>query len=216
MLMANRAIACGFLLFTRCVNEQDNPLERPASDFHSKGVGLTETLSSSRSSSTCELPSNTLAGHRWNSPLMSAYKTKRFGRHLILFCAMGRDTVGVRKMESSKSRTGVLQNAPKTSSTSAALWLNLQIALDPKLKEKGVGGDFPGVSSSIKPATFRGRTIRQILAYIVLNGQAESWIAAGPPECLGFTPYCGLWYKIEEESSDPSYKTVLQNIRNNL
>ena len=44
MLVANRTIACGFLLLAPCVYGQDTRLERPASDFNSKGVGLTETL----------------------------------------------------------------------------------------------------------------------------------------------------------------------------
>src|SRR5258707_13557504 len=44
MLMISRAIACGFLLFSPCVYGQRNPLERRASDFNSKGAGLTETL----------------------------------------------------------------------------------------------------------------------------------------------------------------------------
>src|SRR5438477_11939528 len=44
MLMTSRAIACGFLLFSPCVYGQSDPLERRASSFNSKGVGLTETL----------------------------------------------------------------------------------------------------------------------------------------------------------------------------
>src|SRR5215470_15028858 len=43
MFMVSRAIACGFLLFGPCTYGQDNTLERLASDFNSKGVGLTET-----------------------------------------------------------------------------------------------------------------------------------------------------------------------------
>jgi hypothetical protein len=96
------------------------------------------------------------------------------------------------------------------------LWWNLQMALDPKLKEKGVAGDFPGISSTVKPTTLHNRTVREILSYIVLNSQAEGWIAAGPPECLGFTPYCGLWFLIEGEPSDPTYQILLRDIRNNL
>ena len=42
--MVSRAIACGFLFFAPCLYGQDNSLERPASDFDSKGVGLTETF----------------------------------------------------------------------------------------------------------------------------------------------------------------------------
>jgi hypothetical protein len=96
------------------------------------------------------------------------------------------------------------------------LWWNLQMALDPKLKEKGVAGDFPGIPSTVKPTTLHNRTVREILSYIVLNSQAEGWIAAGPPECLGFTPYCGLWFLIEGEPSDPTYQILLRDIRNNL
>ena len=44
MFMVSRAIACSFLLFAPCLYGQDNSLERPASDFDSKGVGPTETL----------------------------------------------------------------------------------------------------------------------------------------------------------------------------
>src|SRR6267378_8713262 len=44
MFMVSRAIACGLLLFAPCLYGQDNSLERPASDFDSKGVGLTEAL----------------------------------------------------------------------------------------------------------------------------------------------------------------------------
>jgi hypothetical protein len=36
---------------------------------------------------------------------------------------------------------------------------------------------------------------------------------AGPPECLGFTPYCGLWFFIEGEPFGSSYQSVLQKLR---
>ena len=42
--MISRAIACGFLLFSPCAYGQGDSVERRASDFNSKGVGLTETL----------------------------------------------------------------------------------------------------------------------------------------------------------------------------
>jgi hypothetical protein len=44
MIMASRTIVCGFLLFVPLLYAQDNSTERPASDFSSSGVGLTETL----------------------------------------------------------------------------------------------------------------------------------------------------------------------------
>ena len=99
---------------------------------------------------------------------------------------------------------------------SVTLWWNLQLKLDPKLE--GYGGDIlEGAEVSIvKPAVLHNRTVREILECIVLNSRANGWIVAGPPQCLGFTPYCGLWYMIEGEPSDPSYKLPLQNIRQNL
>lgn len=99
---------------------------------------------------------------------------------------------------------------------SAMLWWNLQLSLDKKLK--GFGGDVLGGTRSptLKPATLHSRTVREILAYIVLNSGVDGWIVAGPSECLGFTPYCGLWFLIEADPSDPSNQILLQNIRNNL
>ena len=231
--MVNRAIACGFLLFTPCVFGQDNPLERPASDFHSTGVGLTETLLKFSHQQHLRIAIEYVDRASMEQPIDVSLQNKTVRQALDSILRNGQGYIWC-------SRNGIVEITNRRASkraedqftkvipvfeisegarvkfASAALWLNLQIALDPKLKEQGVGGDFPGVSSSIKPATLRGRTVRQILAYIVLNSQAEGWIAAGPPECLGFTPYCGLWYTIEEEPSDPSYRSVLQNIRNNL
>ena len=73
-----------------------------------------------------------------------------------------------------------------------------------------------GRSSTLKAATLHNRTVREILSYIVLNSQAEGWIVAGPPECLGFTPYCGLWLVIEGEPFDSSYQSVLREVHENL
>jgi hypothetical protein len=99
---------------------------------------------------------------------------------------------------------------------SAMLWWNLQIAIDPSLKGKGFAGHVMGASSTVKQSKLRNRTERDILSYIVVNSNAQGWIVAGPPECLGFTPYCGLWFMIEVEPPDLSYKLLMQNIRNNL
>src|SRR5947209_18367030 len=88
MLMISRAITCGFLLFSPCVYGQSGPLERRASSFNSKGVGLTETLLKFSHEEHLQSPSNTLTEHRWTGPLMSVCDTKRFGRHLIPSCSM--------------------------------------------------------------------------------------------------------------------------------
>jgi hypothetical protein len=78
---------------------------------------------------------------------------------------------------------------------SVMLWWNLQLGLDKKLK--GFGGDVLGGAKSptLKRVTLHKRTVREILAYIVLNDGVDGWIVAGPPECLGFTPYCGFSLK---------------------
>jgi hypothetical protein len=76
----------------------------------------------------------------------------------------------------------------KVNMVSDTLRLNLQIALDPSLKDEGFGGSIMGRSSALKAATLHNRTVRQILSCIVLNSRAEGWIVAGPPECLGYTP----------------------------
>lgn len=109
-----------------------------------------------------------------------------------------------------------ISEGARVKSASFALWLNLQIALDLKLKEKGVSGDLPGASSTIKPTKLRNRTVRDILSYIVVNSQAEGWIVSGPPKCLGFTPYCGLWFLIEGEPFGTSYQSIVQKVRENL
>ena len=71
-----------------------------------------------------------------------------------------------------------------------------------------------------------GRSLDDIVDYVLQattrrenpsnTGSVDDWIVAGPPECLGFTPYCGLWFLIEAEPSDHSNKNLLPNIRNNL
>jgi hypothetical protein len=98
----------------------------------------------------------------------------------------------------------------------AVLWSELQVALDPRHQPRGYGGSFLGNSSMIKPAALRNQTVRQILSYIVVNSGAQGWVVAGPPECLGFTPYCGLWYLMDGESNGTSYQDVLMEVRKNL
>jgi hypothetical protein len=100
--------------------------------------------------------------------------------------------------------------------TSVMLWWNLQMELDPSLKTKGIAGHMPGNSPAVRPVTLRNRTVREILSYIVVHSQAEGWIVAGPPKCLGYTPYCGLWYFIEGEPFGTSYQVVLREVRENL
>jgi hypothetical protein len=99
---------------------------------------------------------------------------------------------------------------------SVTLWWNLQVTLDPQLM--GYGGDIMdgAEASTVKPAVLHNRTVREILAFIALNSRADGWIVAGPPQCLGLTPYCGLWFLIEIAPSTSSYELLVPDIRKNL
>jgi hypothetical protein len=231
MFVANRAIACGLLLFASCVYGQDNPQERFASDFESKGVGLTETLLKFSHQQHLRIAIEYVDQPSMDQPIVISLKQTTVRQALDSILRNGNGY-------SWRSRNGLIEITNRRGSkraenqlsmvipvfeiadnatakmASVMLWWNLQIALDPSIK--GFGCHVPGRSSTVKPANLRNQTVREILSYIVLNSQAEGWIVAGPPECLGFTPYCGLWYMIESEPSDPSYKLLLENIHKNL
>jgi len=234
MLMISRTIACGFLLFSPCVYGQSSLLERRASDFDSKGVGLTETLLKFSHQERLPLALEYIDRASMDRPIDVDVRSKTIRQALdsILLHGDGygwrlrNGIIEVTNSHASKHSEGLLNRvipvfkisegaASTVKMTSAMLWLNLQMELDPSLKERGIGGDM-GNSSSVKPATLRNRTVREILSYIVLNSQAEGWVVAGPPKCLGYTPYCGLWYLIEGEPFGSSYEVVLREVRENL
>ena len=99
---------------------------------------------------------------------------------------------------------------------SAMLWMNLQMQLDPSVKGFGISVGEGPEASNVTPTTLHNCTVREILAYIVLNSRADGWIVSGPPECLGFTPYCGLWSLVETAPSNKSYRPLLDGIRKNF
>jgi hypothetical protein len=230
MLMISRAIACGFLLFSPCACGQGDSLERRASDFNSKGVGLTETLKFSHEEHL-PIAIEYIDRASMERPIDVSLRNKTIRQALdsILLNGNGygwklRDgIIEITNRHGSKHAEGLLnkvipifniQGDETVRVTSTMLWWELQIALDPSIK--GFGGDIMGRSSTVKAGTLHNRTVREILSYIVLNGQAEGWVVAGPPECLGFTPCCGLWYIVEQEPSDSSYQVVLRQVRENL
>src|SRR5215469_7293524 len=231
--MVSRAIACGLLLSPSCIYGQDKPLERPASDFDSKGVGLTETLLKFSHQQRLRIAIEYVDRESLEQPIdvNLQNKTVRQGLDTILRIGHG---------YSWRLRNGIVEIANRRGSkradkqlnmvipmftigdgetaimASVTLWWNLQMKLDPELK--GYGGDimYGAEASTVKPAVLHNQTVREILGYIVLNSRAEGWIVAGPPECLGFTPYCGLWFLIETAPSTPSYELLLRDIRKNL
>jgi hypothetical protein len=206
--MMSRAIAWVFLLLSPCVYAQ-SPLERPSSDFTSKGVGLTETLLKFAQEEHLPVAIEYLDRASIDQPIDVSLQNKTVRQVLDSILRNGHGyswrlrngIVEITNRRASKHGDGQLNRVipvfeisegETVKLASAMLWWNLQIAQDSNLKEKGFAGDIMGASSSVKPTTLHNRTVRQILSYIVLNSRAEGWIVAGPPECLGFTPYCGL------------------------
>jgi hypothetical protein len=233
MLVGNRAIACGFLLLAPCVYGQDTPLERPASDFNSKGVGLTETVLKFSHQQHLRIAIEYLDRASMDKPIEVRLENKTVRQALDSILQNGRgyswrlrngiiEITNTRASKRAQSQLNTviqvftIPDEENARTASVMLWWSLQAKLDPKIK--GFAGDILGGvrPPTVTPATLRNQTVREILAYIVLNGGVDGWIVAGPPECLGFTPYCGLWYLIEAEPSDPSNQILLQNIRNNL
>ena len=233
MLMMSRAIAWVFLLLSPCVYAQSGPLERPASDFTSKGVGLTETLLKFAQEEHLPVAIEYLDRASIDQPIYVSLQNKTVRQVLDSILRKGHGyswrlrngILEITNRRASKHADGQLNRVipvfdisegETVKLASAMLWWNLQIALDPNLKEKGFAGDIVGASSSVKPTTLHNRTVRQILSYIVLNSRAEGWIVAGPAECLGFTPYCGLWFFIEGEALGSSYQSILRRVHENL
>jgi hypothetical protein len=233
MVVANRAIACGFLLLAPCVYGQDTSLERPASDFNSKGVGLTETVLMFSHQQHLRIAIEYVDRASVDKPIVVRLENKTVRQALDSILQNGSgyswrlrngiiEITNTRASKRAQSQLNTvipvftIPDGETAKMASVMLWWNLQLSLDKKLN--GFGGDVLGGTRSptLKPATLHNRTVREILTYVVLNGGLDGWIVTGPPECLGFTPYCGLRFLIEAEPSDPSNKILLQNIRNNL
>jgi len=233
MCVANRAIACGFLLFAPYLYGQDNPLDRPASDFDSKGVGLTETLLKFSHQQRLRIAVEYVDRASMDQPISVNLqnKTVRQGLDTILRNGHGyswrlrNGIIEITNRSGSKRADKQLNmvipvfeitDGETAKMASVTLRWNLQLKLGPKLK--GYGGDIleGAETSTVKPEILHNRTVREILAYIVLNSRAEGWIVAGPSQCLGFAPYCGLWLLVETVPSAPSYELLVQEIRKNL
>ena len=229
--MVSRAIACGFLLLAPCVYGQDTPLERPASDLNSKGVGLTETLLKFSHQQHLRVAVEYVDRASMDQPIDVSLEGKTVRQALDSILRNGRGyrwhlrngIVEITNSRASKHAEAQLNKVipvfeitegETVKLASEMLWWNLQIALDPSVK--GFAGHVMGASSTIKPTKLRNRTVRDILSYIVVNSQAEGWIVSGPPKCLGFTPYCGLWFLIEGEPFGTSYQSTVQKVRENL
>jgi hypothetical protein len=222
-----------FLLVSTCVYGQSNPVERRAADFDSNGVCLTETLLAFSHQEQLPIAIEYIDRASMEQPITVKLqnKTVREALDSILLHGDGyrwrlrSGIIEITNRRGSKYAERVLNKVipvfkiPEGATVkmmSVMLWWNLQMELDPSLKKGGIASNIPGNSPAVKPEILRNRTVRDILAYIVVHSQAEGWVVAGPAKCLGYTPYCGLWYFVEGETFNTSYQFVLHQVQDNL
>jgi hypothetical protein len=201
--------------------------------FDSKGVGLTETILRFSHQFKVPMAIEYTDEESMNRPLDVSVRSATAGQALnsILHNETGytchlRDGIySISHVNASRRAEKLLNTVipmftisegETVLETSIVLSWDLEVASDPAREAKGFGVSALGRSSTVKPATFHNRTVREILSYIVLNSEAEGWIVTGPQRCLGYTPYCGLWFFVEGEPFDFSYQTVLGRIRRNF
>jgi hypothetical protein len=230
MVMTIRAIVCVFLLFAPLLHAQDSALERTASDFRSSGIGMTEMLLRFAHQQNVRVAVEYVDRDSLNQPIAVSLhnKTVRQGINAILrngraySWRMRNGIIEIRNEHGSKRADKQLDtvipafeisNSASAKAASAMLWMNLRMKLDPSMRGFTISVGEGAEASKVTPATLHNRTVREILAYIILNSRAEGWIVAGPSECLGFTPHCGLWVLVETPPSSPSYGPLLDNIR---
>jgi hypothetical protein len=202
-------------------------------DFNSKSVGLTETLLRFADQQHLPIAIEYVDSDSINRPIEVSLKNETIARALDSILPRGQGyawtlqngIIEIKNKHSSKRAerqfnivVPVFKIAAEetVAMASAMLCWELQVDLDPSLRSQGFAGHFMDSSSTVKPATLKKQTVRQILVYIVLNSRAQGWIVAGPPKCLGFTPYCGLWYLMDSASAGTSYQMILPRVRENL
>jgi hypothetical protein len=227
------AIIIVVMMFSTHAYGQSVHGEDQIADFNSKGVGLTETLLKFADQQHLPVAVEYVDSDSMNLPIDVNLRKQTIARALNSILSHGQGytwtlqngIIEIKNRHSSKRAERqfntvvpvfMIAAEETVAMASAMLWRELQVALDPSLRSQGFGGHFMGSSSAVKPATLKKQTVRQILVYIVLNSRAQGWIVAGPPKCLGFTPYCGLWYLMDSASAGASYQMILPRVRENL
>jgi hypothetical protein len=224
-LMKTLAITCIVLLFSPHIYGQSTHSEDRIHNFESKGVGLTETLLKFADQQHLPIAIEYVDSDSMIRPIDISLRNETIAQALDSILSHGQGCawtlrngiIEIKNKHSSKRAAAQLNTVipvfkiateEPVAMTSAMLWGELQVALDPKHAQRGYCCGFLGSSSTVKPTTLRNQTIRQILFYIVVNSRAQGWIVTGPAKCLGFTPYCGLWYVIDSNSEGTSYQLV--------
>src|SRR5262249_14225045 len=156
------------LLLAPCAYGQDNPLERHASDFTSRGIGLTETLLKFSHQQHVPIAVEYVDRASMEQPIEADLHGKTVQQALDSILRNGhgyswrlRDGIveitnsGASKRAANQFNKVIpvfeISRGATVKLASALLWWNLQTALDPNLKEKGIAGHIMGMSSTIKP-----------------------------------------------------------------
>jgi hypothetical protein len=229
MLMPSRAV-WGLLLLSSAVYGQGVPLEKSVSDFHSEGIGLTETLLKFSHQEHFPIAIEYVDRASLDNPIKVSLRNTTIQRGLNAILLHGQDYRwrfhnGIAEITNWHARQGgedllrkvipVFEIKEQTTAilASATLWMSLQMVLDPKIK--GFAGDIMGALGppTMKPVTLHNRTVEEILSYIVVHSGAEGWTVAGPPEYLARNPQSGLWKIIAQGPSADSYQVVLRTMR---
>jgi hypothetical protein len=233
MLVNALATACLILSLLPSVSAQNISADNRVSSFDSKGAALTETLLKFADQQHLRIAIEYVDQDSMTRSINISLRHTTIAESLDSILSRGKgyrwtlqeNLVTITNEHSSKHAEAQLNTviplfeirAPLTVNMACAyLWSELQVRLDPQHNRVGWGGSFLGSSSTIKPATLRNQTVRQILAYIIMNSESKAWVVSGPPKCLGYTPYCGLWSIIENDSTGMSAQEVMRKISQNL
>ena len=233
MLVNALATACLILSLLPSVSAQNISADNRVSSFESKGAALTETLLKFAEQQHLRIAIEYLDQDSMTRSINISLRHATIAESLDSILSRGqgyrwtlqKNLVTITNEHSSKRAEAQLNTviplfdirAPLTVNMACAyLEAELQVRLDPQHNRGGWGGSFGGSSSTIKPATLRNQTVRQILAYIIMDSQAKAWVVSGPPKCLGYTPYCGLWSIIDSDSTGASAQDVMKKISQNL
>jgi hypothetical protein len=229
-IMRRAAAVCGLLFLSTAVCGQGVPLGSGVADFHSEGIGLTETLLKFAHQEHFPIAIEDVDHGSLDNPIKISLRntTIRHGLNAILLQSAGYrwklqngivQITNRRRLESGEDLLHtvipVFEIKEETTAKMASfhLWGSLQMVLDPKAK--GYGGDILGDLGppTLKPVTLHNQTVAEILSYIVVHSGAEGWIVSGPPEYLARNPQSGLWNII---TSADTYQFVLRTVRQNF
>jgi hypothetical protein len=232
MLVNALAAACLILSLLPSVSAQDISADNRVSSFDSKGAALTETLLKFADQQHLRIAIEYVDQDSMTRPINISLKHATIAESLDSILSRGqgyrwtlqKNLVIITNEHSSKRGDAQLNTVIPLFDIRDSLAVNVASAFVVGTASQArspaqpgmVGRQFRGKFLDHQPAILRNQTARQILAYIIMNSEAKAWVVSGPPKCLGYTPYCGLWSIIESDSTGPSVQEVMRKISKNL